>query len=568
MTGTEHAFFPRLREFLRDRRPFTTAMLALGVLVPLGFVLYTNQAWEDFFITYRHSENLVQGQGLVFTPGERVHGFTSPLNTLLPALFAWIAQAKSYLLPLFLYRIVSLGALLFALVCLSSVVGEGQEPAQLRWHLCALFPLLVVLEIKTTAFAMNGQEAGLMLGFLAPVFVLAYRGWPRGDAWFGGVCLAGLMYTRPDGFVYALALAGGAFAFCERPRREFLAAFARSVGLSVLLYVPWVVFAQSYYGSFIPHTITAKGGSEYYPASTFGLFAPVVSGITKLPERLCGALAAIYDFQQPPSPSTWPAWIHDAAFAFESAAVTYWLFPTRDRLGRMASLCSLLMLCYLTYASLLAPSCPWYYPPLAFLSILALVRMFVTLPAYLPRWSSVVSVSLFAALLFFFTFIFSFSLRALKLKQEVIDDGNRRAIGLWLKENVSEKATVYLEPLGYIGYFSQRKMLDWPGLVSPEVVAARRKIGHVPGYPWGNYLWAKGAEELKPDWIVARPTEVEQMKASPSLLRDYQLVKVFNVTESIIAAGEFYGCAITYNEAVFEIFRRRALPVTRPEGAR
>lgn len=557
MTDSTPTFFAHLRGCWRERRTFTTLMLALGALIPIGFVLYTNQAWEDFFITYRHSENLVRGYGLVFQPGERVHGFTSPLNTLLPALFLWITQAKSYVLPLFLYRVVSLAGLVFALGCVTSVISEGQEPKGLRWYLCALFPLLAVLEIKTTAFAMNGQEAGLMLAFLAPTFVLAYRGWPRADAWLGGICLAGLMYTRPDGFVYALSIAAGAFAFCAGPRKELLAAFARSVGISVLLYLPWVIFAQSYYGSFIPHTITAKGGSEYHPASAFGLFAPVVAGIAKLPERLCGALAAIYDYQQPPSASTWPAWIHDASFGFECAAVSYWLIPTRDRLGRMASLCALLMLCYLTYASLIAPSCPWYYPPLAFLSILALVRMFATLPAHWPKAAGLASVGLFAGLLFFLGFIFAFSLRGLKLKQEVIDSGNRREIGLWLRDHVPDKATVYLEPLGYIGYFSQRKMLDWPGLVSPEVVAARKKIGHVPGYPWGDYLWAKGAEVLKPDWIVARPTEVDQMKASATLMRDYQLVKVFNVTEAIIAAGEFYGCAITYNEAVFEIFRRR-----------
>jgi hypothetical protein len=191
------------------------------------------------------------------------------------------------------------------------------------------------------------------------------------------------------------------------------------------------------------------------------------------------------------------------------------------------------------------------------LSIFTLVRMFVTLPSYLSaRAGNVVSTLLMAALLFFLGFIFSFSLRALRLKQDVVDSGHRRLIGLWLKDNVAAPETVFLEPLGYIGYFSERKMRDWPGLVAPEVVAARRKIGHIP-YPWGSFLWAKAAEEIRPDWIVARPTEVDQMRASAALTRDYQLVKVFNASEAIMAAGEFYGCSITYNDAVFEVFRRK-----------
>ena len=556
MSTGDEKFLPFLRGFLRRRDPLTTLMLALGAVIPIGFGLYTNEVWEDFFITYRYSENLVRGHGLVFSPGERVHGFTSVLNTLLPALFAWLTQARDYLLPLFLYRVVSLAGLLLALVSVSSVVGDDTEPVRWRWQLCALFPLLAVLEIKTTAFAMNGQEAGLMLGFLAPAFVLAYRGWPRGDAYLGGGLLAGLMYVRPDGFVYALAIAAGAAAFGRTPWRTFAESFARSVAIGIVLYLPWLIFAQGYYGSFIPHTIVAKNGTEFATAPAFGLLAPVAAGFAKLPERLCGALAAVYDFQNP-GPGTWPTWLRDAALVLEGAAVTYWLVPTRDRLGRMASLCSMLIVGYLTYASLIAYSCPWYYPPLAFLSLLALVRMAVMLPGYLgPKAAGVVSVTLMAAMLSFLVFIFSFSLRALRLKQDVIDGDLRRNLGLWLKANVPDRETVYLEPLGYIGYFSQRKMRDWPGLVSPEVVAARRKIGH-PAYPWGNYLWAKVAEEIKPDWIVARPVEVDQMNASPSLTRDYQLVKVFNASAAIIAAGEFYGSSITYNDAVFEIFRRR-----------
>lgn len=560
MTSVEPSFLTHLDGFLRRRSSFSTLVLGVATIVPIGFVLYTHEVWEDFFITYRHSENLVRGHGLVYTSGERVHGFTSVLNVLLPALFAWLTQARDFLLPLFLYRLVSLTGLLFALITVSSVVCDDQNPKRLQWFLCALFPLLAVLEIKTTAFAMNGQEAGLMLGFLAPTFVLAYRGWPRGDAWIGGICLAGLMYVRPDGFVYAAAIGVGGFAFCRQPRTPFLRSFARSIAIGFTLYLPWLIFTQVYYGSIIPHTIIAKQGTEYFQNATFGLVAPLVAGLARLPERLCGTLTAIYDFQQPPTPASWPVWIHDAAFAFEGAAVSYWLIPTRDRLGRLASLCSLLFLCYLTYASLIANSCPWYYPPLAFLSILALVRMSVTLPAYLSETVGAgVCILLVSALVLFLGFIFSYSLRALRLKQDVIDSGHRRFIGLWLKEHVADQETVYLEPLGYIGYFSQRKMRDWPGLVAPEVVAARRKIGHIP-YPWGNYLWGKAAEEIKPDWIVARPLEVEQMKASEALTRDYQLVKVFNATEPIIAAGEFYGCAISYNDAVFEIFRRRQSP--------
>src|SRR5664279_4405040 len=178
------------------------AILGLSVAIPLYFTFSTHLVWEDFLITYRFSENLVRGQGLVYFPGERVYGFTSPLNALLPALFAWVTGATEFWLPLWVFRCVSLAGLAFACVAITSLLTREQAAATPRaaWFVSLLFPLVAVLEIKTTAFTMSGQEAGLVLGFLAPAFALACLGWSA--HWvLGGLLWAGLMYSRPDAFV-------------------------------------------------------------------------------------------------------------------------------------------------------------------------------------------------------------------------------------------------------------------------------------------------------------------------------------------------------------------------------
>src|SRR3954468_23010485 len=71
-------------------RPERLAWVAAAVtaIVALLFALVTRHAWEDYYITFRASLNLATGHGLVYQPGERVHSFTSPIGTLLPALFA------------------------------------------------------------------------------------------------------------------------------------------------------------------------------------------------------------------------------------------------------------------------------------------------------------------------------------------------------------------------------------------------------------------------------------------------------------------------------------------------
>jgi hypothetical protein len=528
-------------------------ILGISVAIPLYFTFSTGLVWEDFLITYRYSENLARGRGLVYMPGEHVHGFTSPLNVLLPALFAWLSGAGDFTLPLWLFRLVSLAGLTAAFVSVTSILTREYAGARAALLACSLFPLIAVLEIKTTAFAMSGQEAGLVLAFLAPAFALVCLGWAE-HALLGGVLWAGLMYSRPDACVYIAFLGLTAFCFETTSRRKLVAALLRSGAICAVLYLPWFLFTWIYYGSPIPHTIVAKYGVEFSASArvTFGLFAPLADSINKAPAVLCWALAPIYDMLDG-GPGTWPRWTHDCEFALELVAVLYWLLPTRDRFGRMASLFTFLIFAYLVYANVVAQHAPWYFPPLAFMSLLTLVAIIAALTRRLTNVAAAHGFVLLAlaGVGCLLGFIFFTSLRPLRFKQDVIEWGHRRLIGLWLKDHVGPGEAVYLEPLGYIGYFSERKMLDWPGLVSPEVVAARRKLPTQSGYTWGGV-----ADALKPSWIVARPDESQLFGQSEFLSKNYDLVKVFDVQDQIRAVGDIPGMKMVLGERSFGVYHR------------
>ncbi len=85
-------------------------LIALVMSAGLAFAAYTQHVWEDYWITFRASRNLAMGNGLVYSPGERLHTFTSPLGVLLPAAFSWITGNQTDALALWLFRIVSIGA--------------------------------------------------------------------------------------------------------------------------------------------------------------------------------------------------------------------------------------------------------------------------------------------------------------------------------------------------------------------------------------------------------------------------------------------------------------------------
>src|SRR5438045_1514496 len=74
-----------------QRRNLNWLVAAVAFAIPVAFALLTNHAWEDYFITLRSSRNLLQGNGLVYKAGDRLHTFTSPLGVLIPALCTWLA---------------------------------------------------------------------------------------------------------------------------------------------------------------------------------------------------------------------------------------------------------------------------------------------------------------------------------------------------------------------------------------------------------------------------------------------------------------------------------------------
>src|SRR5688572_22408129 len=230
---------------------FAAAMIA----VALGFAAFTGHMWEDYLITFRASLNLAMGNGLVFQPGERVHSFTSPLGTLLPALLALVGGDNIEIRSLWGLRVISAFALGIALWL---AVRTFQRDGLVTFALAA-GGVALVLDPKIVDFSMNGMETGLMLFFV----VLTWYGFVSGqNLWPCALGIAGLQWTRPDGCVFSAAIALswivlGAHANGLSWRNRFLF-LLRVIAIAGTIYLPWFIFAWSYYGSPVPHTIIAK----------------------------------------------------------------------------------------------------------------------------------------------------------------------------------------------------------------------------------------------------------------------------------------------------------------------
>lgn len=545
---------------MSSRRQLCLALFAFAVVfaAALGFALHTDHAWEDYWITFRASRNLAEGQGLVFNPGDRLHTFTSPLGVLLPALAFLLTGNGSDQAALWIFRVMSALALGGAAVLLTRGLMQASFS---RWGALGLAALLAT-DAKILDFTINGMETAFLLLFLAWVFhALLTR--PARLSLHLGLAWAGLMWTRPDSFIYIGALGLGVLAFNEPvrtglTRREWFAVMLRAGIVTSAVYLPWLIFAHLYYGTAVPHTVTAKGlNSAAFTltrAIDFVTTLPVMTG--KANNSFAATFLPAYYML-----GGWPVWCLRLAAALSVVVALAWLLPSLRWWARAASFAFLIGHGYLSFVSFFP--FPWYLPTTTLLAgvvLAAILQQAVEAAARrseanhrLTRRMATLAATGLLGVSAWLTFGVA---RQLEVAQRLIEEGNRRQIGEYLRATARPGDTVFLEPLGCIGYFSGLKTYDFPGLSSREVTAARAAVGSD---------WAVLIEHLRPDWVVLREHEIAQVLATrPGLFSGPYLVeRVFDVSEAL-RAETIRGRGYLEFDQRFTLLRRQPAGVPAP----
>jgi hypothetical protein len=552
-------------ERMREKQ-ITIGIIVFVSAVCLGFAIYTRHVWEDYWITFRCSRNLATGQGLVYTPGERLHSFTSPLGVLLPAAFSWMTGNDSDDLVLWLFRLVSIAALAWGMVLLFRVLQQVQSN-----RIAVFFPLaLIGLDSKVVDFSINGMETGLLIFFLAltihGLLIVGRRQW-----WRIGVGWAGLMWTRPDSCVYIAAASLAVLCFPPGPigrqtRKAWLKNLLMAGSACGAIYLPWFLWAWGYYGSPIPHTIVAKS-VNMPPLSASGLLIALVTFPLKI---LSGGTDMAWVFL-PSYSLAWfteeHRWFIAASFVFGVVAAFAWVVPLFRPQTRLFSLMFFLGNYYLT--AVVKTVFPWYQPPVAIFGYLTVGlvldqildlmnkgELFRRSRGWVARLPGTLRPGIVIAITVLILGQLTMTLWEARLQclaQQLIENDIRRPIGLWLRAHArTPHDTVMLEPLGYIGYYSGLKMLDYPGLASKEMVATRRKLGKARE----NQVFL----ELKPDWLVLRRVEIEDQRygEAAQLGEWYDPVQAFDGEAKMKAIHWFPGRTTIECDAQFLIFCRKS----------
>ena len=512
----------------------------VSMAVPLTFAAFTNHVWEDYLITLRSSRNLVLGNGLVFTPGERLHTFTSPLGVLVPAAFTWAVGAAHEATALWLFRVLSAGLLATGMVW----TWRTLRAVGVKAFGAVTAIGLILSDPKLIDFASNGMETGILVFLVLALWSELER--PAGTRSVAvGVYCGLLQWTRPDGFIVGLALLvphtifrGNLTAGSRLP----LGSALKIALVALPLYAPWLLFATWYYGSPIPHTIIAKSAiTPPVPWRSF-LLTPWYS------------LTGRSSFQDLFLPTYWfyggwPGGLRVFAWLFSTVAALVWLIPKLPAPTRRLSLAAFFGMFYVCWIILF----PWYSPPWMAIAALAIggtidaLLAWATARQYSALVSATRSVGAVAIAIQFSTFLAT--AWEMRTQQRAVENQVRHAIGDWLHDHATSGDSVMLEPLGYIGYYSQLKTFDYPGLSSVEVTAAIKS---------GARRFTEVIERVNPTWIVVRPFEIaDNSKPENAIWRRYALVKTWNVHPVLDQVRFLPGRPWLDHDAEFLVFRRQ-----------
>jgi hypothetical protein len=193
---------------------------------------------DDAFITYRYGQNLAQGLGLVFNPGQYVQGSTSPGHMLLSSA---------------VYALFGLHATPVAMAVIGCCAWNAQALALYRLLTPALGGAGAAVVALAIDLGVNGAAAWVPLEtHLVAMLVLFAFVMLREQRFIGAAVCSGLaVFVRPDAAV-AAALVLSAVLWELRARALVPLAWFAALAL------PWPLFATFYYGSPLPQTALTK----------------------------------------------------------------------------------------------------------------------------------------------------------------------------------------------------------------------------------------------------------------------------------------------------------------------
>ena len=247
----------------RQRVRVTPILVCLPWLVLL--VWLAGVTWfltDDAFISFRYVRNLLNGNGLVFNPGEYVEGYTNFLWILeLTAIWGLFGVRPEQAAPglSVVCTVGTIAAMLWWVARLPSLHHRGL----VAWMALGLLGSSATFAVWTSGGGLETRQFTFFI--VLAVICLGVHGNRRRGLLAASLSLAGAALTRPEGIMLA-ACCFGWFAVQRiltagrLDRRDLLFLTAPFVALVMVHFL----FRYGYYGEWLPNTYYAKHVRPWY----------------------------------------------------------------------------------------------------------------------------------------------------------------------------------------------------------------------------------------------------------------------------------------------------------------
>jgi hypothetical protein len=488
----------------RDR----TGLLAAAIVAFAGaaaYVAYASAAgWtgfplDDGWIHQTYARNLVQTGAWAYVPGEVSAGSTSPLWTLILALgYALGAPFRVW------------AAMAGGMSAAGAAWAAGKVSQRLFPHVNAAWAagLACAAEWHLLWAGASGMETALFsalcLGLIGGAIALASD--DRPGRWLAWGALGGAVFlTRPEGLL-PLGLAGLGLAlarhgdFTGRTLGEAWRRYALAAAGFLALAVPYLAFNWTTTGALMPNTFYAKQAEyrEVIAALPWTVRLLRIAGVQFVGGAallLPGIVAAWTEIGRR---RNWLAFL-PLAWWLATAALYATRLPVTYQHGRYVMPVIPVLIVYGV------PGTMWL-----------LKRASSPLTRVLARALALAAVAVFAAFAVIGAGAYLADVRI--IDSEMVDAAR------WLDANTPPDAVIAVHDIGAVGYFTDRRLLDLAGLISPEVIPFIRDEARLYAH-----IREQGAS-----YLVTFPSWYPEMTAQPGV----ELAYLTGSPWAVLAGGD------------------------------
>jgi arabinofuranosyltransferase len=475
-------------------------VLVVPLLVLVALLIPHRQGFtDDGYIHIQYARNIATRGEYSFNPGEVSFGTTSPLWVMVHAAVGRVLGTGEGLITT--SRVLSWAAGLAAVGAMF-VFARMLGLAFLTAFCCSLLLAAHAWFVRWTALGMETSSAVLAIIGVGAASIGA-NGDRRGASLLG-FFMAVAALLRPEAY---LLLPVYLFSVATRGRRNDWGCVGRVVLVWALLIVPWLLFAKLYIGSFLPNTAGAKsGGLVIDPA----VFVRKLDPIVKIVGSSDGIAALLI--------------VLSIVFAGRRALV----FSDRARFLFLWILA--LPLAYVFFdIQVLSRYMLLTTPFTIVLGLGGLEGVFSGEGARRtagPAWRkkavvAATAASVAANIVFYFVVVLPPSVA---FSQDL--SRNLKGLALYLRAHSDRNAVVAAADIGYLAFYSQRKVLDLGGLVDNDTLKLREAHTYEEIVERGLYLQIPKYPRV--DFFIDRDHEANRFDGR--VLAGYRFESVY-VTE-------------------------------------